>query len=142
MASKSPQAIAKRAAYQREYRRKWREANPGYDHAAHYAKYARSKHLKRRYGITEMQYQMLYRACAGRCHICDQLAERLVVDHKHGTTDVRGLLCKHCNFLLGHAQDSRAILNRAIRYLEQREVGPHFISWDRAQNILKELDGK
>jgi hypothetical protein len=32
---------------------------------------------------------------------------------------VRGLLCKNCNLLLGHAQDRLRILRNAIAYLER-----------------------
>ena len=38
-------------------------------------------------------------------------------DHKHGTSIYRGSLCRRCNLLLGYAQDSADILNKALLYL-------------------------
>lgn len=44
----------------------------------------------------------------------------LHVDHDHETGLIRGLLCHHCNTLLGHAKDSVDVLEAAIVYLKSR----------------------
>jgi len=41
------------------------------------------------------------------------------IDHHHGTGQVRGVLCLHCNLLLGHAKDQPAVLKKAVLYLER-----------------------
>ena len=57
-----------------------------------------------------------------KCAICgrefnDKL--KAFVDHDHITNKVRGLLCTHCNTLLGMSKDSIEILNKAIEYLQK-----------------------
>lgn len=43
------------------------------------------------------------------------------VDHDHQTGKVRGILCHHCNVLLGHAREDEGLLRRAIAYLGARQ---------------------
>ena len=40
------------------------------------------------------------------------------VDHNHNTGVVRGLLCFHCNLILGHAKDESARLRAAADYID------------------------
>lgn len=80
----------------------------------------RNSYLKRKYGITEEQYEELLLAQAGKCAIClcKPRTRRLAVDHNHKTGEIRGLLCSRCNHgLLGHAHDSIPVLERALEYL-------------------------
>lgn len=42
----------------------------------------------------------------------------LSTDHDHRTGEVRGVLCKHCNDLLGRVKDDPAYFRRMIAYLE------------------------
>lgn len=72
--------------------------------------------LKRRYGISPAERQLLYDAQRGRCAICGTM-KRLVVDHDHRTRKVRGLLCNLCNVMLGSSRDDIGILRTAIKYL-------------------------
>lgn len=44
--------------------------------------------------------------------------DRWHVDHDHKTGIVRGLLCHHCNFIIGQAEDDPGILMRAVQYLQ------------------------
>lgn len=80
------------------------------------------------YGITPERYAALYEAQGGRCAICRRATgktRRLSVDHDHAcckTTPacgkcVRGLLCRPCNSMLGHARDDVGFFVRAGRYL-------------------------
>lgn len=57
------------------------------------------------------------------CLICGtpRGVRRLSVDHDHDTDEIRGLICHNCNHLLGLAQDSIAVLQRAIDYLLRTE---------------------
>lgn len=53
----------------------------------------------------------------GLCKLCE-LPKKLVVDHCHETGKVRGLLCRNCNLLIGHAKEDIVILQNAINYLK------------------------
>ncbi len=46
----------------------------------------------------------------------------LYIDHCHSTNNVRGLLCHHCNLLIGYAKDNPIILQNAIHYLSQEDI--------------------
>jgi transcription elongation factor Elf1 len=72
---------------------------------------------KKKYGITKIEYQEMVDATP-HCPICGS-EEPLVVDHDHSTSKVRGLICNHCNLVLGHAKDNIETLKNAIKYLEQ-----------------------
>ena len=53
-----------------------------------------------------------------RCAICGKaFVHTPFVDHDHATGQVRGLLCRHCNVILGMAGDSCEILKNAFNYL-------------------------
>jgi len=58
-----------------------------------------------------------YIAHYGKCAICSS-TKALLVDHDHTTKVVRGVLCKNCNFGLGHFFDSIPNLEAAIKYLQ------------------------
>jgi len=73
-----------------------------------------------RYGLAAGDYGRLYAAQSGICAICQRATgrtRRLSVDHDHLTGRVRGLLCRPCNDLLGHARDSEAFFLRVLTYL-------------------------
>ena len=82
--------------------------------------------LKLKYGMSVEEYDILWEKQKGVCAICG-LPEirkhqngqivRLAVDHCHKTGKVRGLLCSHCNLMLGSARDDINILLKGIQYL-------------------------
>jgi recombination endonuclease VII len=54
------------------------------------------RHVEATYGLTELEYRVLYRAQGGRCYVCRKAtgkSRRLGVDHDHLTGEVRGLVC-------------------------------------------------
>ena len=57
------------------------------------------------------------------CAICgDEFNEKIpmkkkAADHCHISNKPRGILCRNCNFLIGHAKDKVEILASAINYL-------------------------
>jgi len=55
----------------------------------------------------------------GVCWICGGKSgkKRLAVDHDHKTGEVRGLLCKRCNRMLGYYRDNAESFARAAAYL-------------------------
>jgi Autographiviridae endonuclease VII len=80
----------------------------------------RKYNFKRLYGITVEEYDAMVARQGGRCKICKKKSnELLYVDHCHATLGIRGLLCRHCNFMLGFAKDDPDILEEGSRYLRR-----------------------
>lgn len=84
------------------------------------------KHIVKKYGLTEKQYDDLFEKQNGRCAICKGTQARfLSIDHDHlccpGNDScgkcVRGLLCKKCNTAIGFFADSQEHLISALKYL-------------------------
>lgn len=73
------------------------------------------KHL---YRLTPAQYDALLASQNGGCAICGA-TEKLVIDHDHDTTEVRGILCQACNIGLGRFGDSLVQVRKAFEYLER-----------------------
>lgn len=81
--------------------------------------------LSTKYSLTVDQLREMAGLQLGKCAICLQLLDisntvtnkATHVDHCHASGKVRGLLCNHCNRLLGGARDDIDILQRAIEYL-------------------------
>ncbi len=87
---------------------------------------AHARALERRYGITRQDYWDLYAFQSGVCYICRRAngaTRRLTVDHDHATGEVRGLLCRPCNNILGMFRDNPAVFQRAIDYLKAPPFG-------------------
>jgi hypothetical protein len=82
------------------------------------------RHVEATYGLSELEYRVLYRAQGGRCYVCRRAtgkSRRLGVDHNHLTGEVRGLVCtgslsaNTCNRLI--AIYNRDQLLRAVAML-------------------------
>ena len=74
-----------------------------------------------KYGISPEQYLEMWEAQGGKCKICGKElpdGEYLCIDHDKKTGEVRGLLCKECNWGLGNFKDNPKSLEKAIEYLE------------------------
>jgi hypothetical protein len=78
--------------------------------------------LKRKYGITFLEFEEMFNSQEGKCKICytelELLSKITHVDHCHTSNKVRGILCGSCNVALGHMKDSIAALESAIVYLK------------------------
>ena len=74
--------------------------------------------LKYKYGITQADYDIMYKNQEGKCAICGSKKKNLHVDHDHKTNGVRGLLCHHCNHGLGNFMDNIKSMKNAIFYLD------------------------
>lgn len=82
----------------------------------------RSAYLKKKYGIGADEYDAMLEEQGGCCVICrgtNANGMRLAVDHDHTTGKVRGLLCNHCNVLIGHARENSDYLMSAVFYLRE-----------------------
>lgn len=83
---------------------------------------AQARRVERVYGITLEQKAKIIEAQGGGC-ICSEWTgyngntRALSVDHDHKTGVIRGVLCKHCNDLLGRIRDDPEYLFRMIHYL-------------------------
>lgn len=91
--------------YQQRQKR-WRDANPGYRN-------------RRVYGLSPEEYQAMFDSQFGFCAICGTAPKdgKFHVDHCHTSGVVRGLLCSHCNQMLGMAKDNPETLMKAAAYL-------------------------
>jgi hypothetical protein len=75
----------------------------------------------KRHGLTVEEYEIMAERQNYCCAICGREPKKLHIDHDHETGKVRGLLCRHCNCLIGFAKDNGLILERAIKYLDKYE---------------------
>lgn len=96
----------------RETNKKWNSNN--------YSK-KRYRELKQKYNTTPEHYDEMLTIQNHSCKICgihqDKLNRKLAIDHCHITGKIRGLLCLHCNALLGYCKDKVDLLDRAKAYL-------------------------
>lgn len=117
-------------ARNRENQRRFREKNPGYykknidaNHPEGVTEWKRKYNIKRTYGLEWLDFLALIEKQGGTCAICklppsiDVLDRAWQIDHDHKTGKVRGLLCRHCNWALGHFNDDVNTLQAAINYL-------------------------
>jgi hypothetical protein len=77
--------------------------------------------FKRDYGITVADRDKMIEDQGGICMLCGKNDSRLQVDHDHKSGRVRGMLCKHCNLMLGHAKDNSETLEKAVSYLRKNK---------------------
>ncbi|MEV7885418.1 endonuclease VII domain-containing protein [Streptomyces sp. NPDC002817] len=91
------------------------------------AERGRQDHLKRRYGMTEAEYDELVASQKGLCVICLK-APAVHVDHCHKTGRVRGVLCFNCNSGLGLLRDDPEAMSRAADYLEGNAWKPTLVA--------------
>ena len=79
--------------------------------------------IQTRFNVDKEQAKELWLRSQTSCNICgkswDGESEKLCIDHCHTTGVIRGILCKNCNHVLGHARDSIQTLERAIEYLKE-----------------------
>lgn len=88
-----------------------------YDDHFKRARYLKAYRLRTKYDISLEEYDAMMESQGGRCLICKESYDDLVVDHCHTTGAVRGLLCSRCNSGLGFFKDNKDSLANAIDYL-------------------------
>jgi hypothetical protein len=126
--------------YDKTYSKNW-HFQP-YNQVKRYA-----SHILKRYGLSVDDLTTMYETQGGGCAICNKSipnpteegAKRFItsIDHNHACcptetscgTCVRGLLCRDCNLMLGHAKDDLETLKKAVNYLELNslKVGTHHL---------------
>lgn len=81
----------------------------------------RGNQIERTYGIGLDRYHDMYKKQQGLCAGCGLPFNELTpyVDHDHTTGNVRGLLHRNCNSVLGFVDDDAEILDRLAKYLRE-----------------------
>lgn len=87
-----------------------------------YYEQKRSWNMRTKYGIDIVEFNSILEKQNGVCAICrnDKKNSRdWHIDHEHGSNPIkiRGILCHHCNLMLGNARDNPDVLRAAIGYL-------------------------
>jgi 5-methylcytosine-specific restriction endonuclease McrA len=79
-------------------------------------------HRRRKYGITEEDYNNMILSQNNLCAICNKSSDKtLHIDHDHITGKIRGLLCSSCNTGIGLFKEDVYSLANAIKYLTSPE---------------------
>ncbi len=76
----------------------------------------------KRYGVTQEIWDSQFQKQGCACAICgtyESGSRDWHTDHCHTRNIFRGVLCHHCNLLLGNAKDDIWILEQAISYLKE-----------------------
>jgi hypothetical protein len=119
----------------KEYYKRWhdeiRSGDKIYYHKnrEHFKLRNKNNNLKRKYGITLVQYDKMYREQGGKCGICSLIFTENInkgwggknepcVDHDHTTGEVRGILCRGCNLSLSMIENEGFLL-KSSQYLKQ-----------------------
>lgn len=108
--------------YQRSYQQteKCRSQVRAYRKTDRYKLSNRNSELKKRFGITVMEYDAMLESQGGVCSICggtNKSGRRLGVDHNHKTGRVRALLCGPCNCAIGNVREDPAIARKLAVYI-------------------------
>lgn len=85
---------------------------------------AKESHYRRRYGISRDDALAMLEKQNSRCAICctEVSPETMVVDHCHGSSRVREILCNLCNISLAPLERTEWF-SKAMAYLERHRSG-------------------
>lgn len=102
-----------------EYQKQWRRDNPE-KYKAQQDTHNKARRF-RKFGLTEETFKQMFllqKECCGICGVKENTSTKdWAIDHCHDTNKVRGVLCHHCNLMLGNAKDNILTLQKAIEYL-------------------------
>jgi hypothetical protein len=107
------------------YSTEWKRTRPEIYHRSQDKYYAKQK------GLDWDRYLRIEAEQKGLCAICKRpnIAKgkrRLSIDHDHNNEVFRGLICHHCNMVLGYAKDCPEVLVAAAGYLDYAEYALKF----------------
>ena len=96
--------------------REWHDENVDYD-------YRRTFSLKKRYGITQEDFERLHNQQNGLCALCSKPFKKIArVEHCHTTGKVRGLVCDGCNLNIAYYEKfekNPELIEKIVKYLEK-----------------------
>lgn len=94
--------------------RRWAKENPD-----KVKLHRRRGRLRKKYGLTLLQFEEMFTAQNGACKLCfnPHTRRKLNVDHCHTSGKIRGLLCDKCNLAIGLIGDDVNLLERIKGYL-------------------------
>jgi hypothetical protein len=101
--------------------RRWRKRHP--EKVRAYGRVNNRARRLRLLGMTLADYDKAFQAQGSMCAMGHHKRHKLdyMVDHNHKTGTFRGILCGHCNSVIGHAQDDPKLLRKLARYLEKHK---------------------
>jgi dCMP deaminase len=105
---------------------------PAKTYGPRYKEQNRDRALKRTYGISLKDYGNILTLQGGGCAICKvkptDSDKNFPVDHDHKTGQIRGILCRRCNMVLGQLKDDPGNIRSAVSYLLRTTARR---SWDQ-----------
>lgn len=112
----TPEEKKRRSDYKKS--EKGKEANKKYKQSDKGKITELKSHLKRRYGLTIEEFNLMLINQNNNCKLCNEpLVKNSVIDHCHDTLNVRGVIHQKCNMLIGLVNDDIIMLQKAINYL-------------------------
>jgi hypothetical protein len=110
------QSAAWMAAHQQSHKHKvleWRRSFRNSNFCS-----VRNSELKKRFGITRLEWGMMFDEQLGICANDNCSNPATETDHNHMNGIIRGILCKFCNQSLGMLKDDKAKIIGLANYLE------------------------
>lgn len=97
---------------------KWKRDNPD-----KVKKSVRYSTIKKKYKITEDDWNKMFEAQGKTCAICGEVNSvgHWATDHCHESGKIRGILCSKCNVGIGIFKDDVWLLQSAIKYLRKHK---------------------
>jgi hypothetical protein len=124
--------LRSQASFEKDTARKqaWAEANREKVRTASKAYEARVgnywRHIKHTFGVTREGWIELFEAQGNKCAICsieDAVTQRFwSLDHCHATGEIRGILCRTCNIMIGAGKDRPETLIAGAKYLKSHQL--------------------
>lgn len=106
----------KNKRYFEKYKKEWYQKNK---------EQARQYQILKTHGLLHKDWLLIWEEQGDKCAICGELfykPSNACIDHNHETGEIRGLLCKKCNFGIGLFNDDIKLLKKAIKYLKKKVV--------------------
>lgn len=87
---------------------------------------AKAHLLKKKYGLSHDEYIYKRKLQKEKCPICKCEIGIGAVDHNHSTGQIRNILCRKCNLILGSIEKYGQLIKPMIKYLNR---------WNKKQTI-------